>query len=172
MKRQQGFTLIELVVVIIILGILAVTAAPKFMNLQGDARIAALDGLEGALKGANSIIHSKSIIAGTNTLATSTVNVGGTTTVSIAYGYITSGASVADIETNIEAALDIDFQQLTDNTTTVTSDWGVRRINDATFRLIPQSRTANPAAASACYLQYTRATNTLDPVYLSVTTGC
>ncbi|WP_219592386.1 prepilin-type N-terminal cleavage/methylation domain-containing protein, partial [Aeromonas salmonicida] len=37
MKKQAGFTLIELVIVIIILGILAVTAAPKFLNLQGDA---------------------------------------------------------------------------------------------------------------------------------------
>lgn len=35
--RQQGFTLIELIVVIVILGILAVTAAPKFMNLTSDA---------------------------------------------------------------------------------------------------------------------------------------
>ncbi len=35
MSKQKGFTLIELVVVIVILGILAVTAAPKFMNLQG-----------------------------------------------------------------------------------------------------------------------------------------
>lgn len=38
MKKQAGFTLIELVIVIIILGILAVTAAPKFLNLQDDAR--------------------------------------------------------------------------------------------------------------------------------------
>ena len=38
MKRNAGFTLIELVIVIVILGILAVTAAPKFLNLQGDAR--------------------------------------------------------------------------------------------------------------------------------------
>ncbi|MBM7073074.1 prepilin-type N-terminal cleavage/methylation domain-containing protein [Shewanella sp. 202IG2-18] len=42
MQKQQGFTLIELVVVIIILGILAVTAAPKFINLQSDARKSAL----------------------------------------------------------------------------------------------------------------------------------
>ncbi|MGL4204867.1 MAG: type IV pilin protein, partial [Aeromonadaceae bacterium] len=35
MKRSAGFTLIELVIVIVILGILAVTAAPKFLNLQG-----------------------------------------------------------------------------------------------------------------------------------------
>ena len=44
MKRSAGFTLIELVIVIIILGILAVTAAPKFLNLQGDAREAPLKG--------------------------------------------------------------------------------------------------------------------------------
>ena len=48
-KNQKGFTLIELVVVIIILGILAVTAAPKFINLQGDARVSALAGMKAAL---------------------------------------------------------------------------------------------------------------------------
>ncbi len=40
MKKQAGFTLIELVVIIIILGILAVIAAPQFINLQSDARVA------------------------------------------------------------------------------------------------------------------------------------
>lgn len=50
MKKSSGFTLIELVVVIVILGILAATAAPKFMDLQKDARISALNGLMGALK--------------------------------------------------------------------------------------------------------------------------
>ncbi|MDW3189737.1 type II secretion system protein, partial [Vibrio sp. Vb0932] len=43
MKKQTGFTLIELVVVIVILGILAVTAAPRFLNLQNDAREARLE---------------------------------------------------------------------------------------------------------------------------------
>lgn len=53
MKRQGGFTLIELVVVIVILGILAVTAAPRFLNLQSDARASSLDGLKGAMQGAS-----------------------------------------------------------------------------------------------------------------------
>ncbi|MCD9529938.1 type II secretion system protein [Photobacterium carnosum] len=64
MKRQNGFTLIELVVVIVILGILAVTAAPKFMNLQGDARNASLQGLKGAIQGAAGIVYGKAAIAG------------------------------------------------------------------------------------------------------------
>lgn len=64
MKRQNGFTLIELVVVIVILGILAVTAAPKFMNLQGDARHASLQGLKGALQGASGIVYGKAAIKG------------------------------------------------------------------------------------------------------------
>ena len=62
--KKNGFTLIELVVVIVILGILAVVAAPKFMNLQVDARNAALKGLEGALKSALGVGYSKLAIAG------------------------------------------------------------------------------------------------------------
>ena len=62
MNRYKGFTLIELVVVIVILGILAVVAMPKFLNLQRDARIADLKGAEGALKSANGIVYGKGTI--------------------------------------------------------------------------------------------------------------
>jgi len=64
MKRQGGFTLIELVVVIVILGILAVTAAPRFLNLQDDARKASLQGLKGAIDGAAGITYGKAAVEG------------------------------------------------------------------------------------------------------------
>lgn len=58
--KEQGFTLIELIVVIVILGILAVTAAPKFMNLTSDANSAVVKGLARAIRSASQTIYAKS----------------------------------------------------------------------------------------------------------------
>ena len=84
MKRQGGFTLIELVVVIVILGILAVTAAPRFLNLQDDARTASLQGLKGAIDGAAGITYGKAAVEGVEGDETGTVE-----GIAIAYGYPT-----------------------------------------------------------------------------------
>ncbi len=98
MKKQAGFTLIELVIVIIILGILAVTAAPKFLNLQDDANQAAALGVAAAVKSGAQLVYSRSVLDGTEKAPSSAVSAG-TGTVTTKHGYLTAnkagiGASV------------------------------------------------------------------------------
>lgn len=64
MKQQAGFTLIELVIVIVILGILGAVAAPRFINLQGDAYKANVNALKGSLQSAATLGNTKAILAG------------------------------------------------------------------------------------------------------------
>ena len=63
-SKPSGFSLIELVVVIIIMSTLAVVAIPRFINLQGDATKSTLQGVKGALESAASITYAKSALQG------------------------------------------------------------------------------------------------------------
>jgi MSHA pilin protein MshA len=80
---QQGFTLIELVVVITILGIMSAFAIPRFAALDSAARVSATKSLVGSLRSAAALAHAQYLVAGTSP---STVTMDGQA-VSLAFGY-------------------------------------------------------------------------------------
>ncbi|MBL4765548.1 MAG: prepilin-type N-terminal cleavage/methylation domain-containing protein [Colwellia sp.] len=93
--NSKGFTLIELVVVIVILGILAVTVVPKYINLQADAKTATLAGVKAAMQGGSALVYGKSIVAGNQKLSDlsnpkPTITLSDGTVLDIKYGYPTS----------------------------------------------------------------------------------
>jgi len=168
--NQQGFTLIELVVVIVILGILAVTAAPKFINLQSDARTATLEAVKASMQSAATLIHSKSLIAGNegtaNDGATGAVKVvvNGVDT-SINYGY-----PLGEYSTTITDVNPGDWSNLLE----IDADFG-STVVDGKFIVHPNDITAPTTTTigdgtANCYVTYTQATASNLPTY--VVTDC
>ena len=83
MKKQTGFTLIELIMVIVILGILAATALPRFTNLADEARVASVNGITGGIRSAVNIARAQYVATGNFTATTVTL---GATPVTVAAG--------------------------------------------------------------------------------------
>ena len=153
MKRNAGFTLIELIVVIAILGILAVTAAPKFINLQNDARKSTVTAMAGSVKSAAVMTQSKAVLAGKYGARSGKVT-GDGQSVDLVWGYPAATAS------GIAYVLDAP-----------STDWTPNTATKGSYILTPVGMTSG--APATCKVTYTPSvTSGSAPTVVATTDGC
>lgn len=159
--KQEGFTLIELVTVIIILGILAVAALPKMLNLWTDSRIRVLEQIEVSVETANNLINMKSQMPSYSTQA------------------VPNRDDLLDIDLDGNGEFDIRLKwNYLDNT-----DIEKRIVLDESFVIEYEGISETyigydfdddgQSKDDNCYFQYTQASDAnTPPIYQTVTSGC
>lgn len=159
--KSRGFTLIELIIVIVILGVLAVTAIPRFMGLSSDARSEVINQIQVSVEQANDLVHYKSLMKSYSTQAVPgrpdlfdvDLDNNGSFEARLMWGYLDN----TDIEKRINLSDDLQIQYQGIRFTYIGWDFdGDTQISD-----------------DNCYFRYTQAASaSTPPVYQQVLTGC
>lgn len=147
-SHQKGFTLIELIIVIVVLGILAVTAAPQFINFSSDARESSLKGLQASAKSAVELGYAKAAIE--NKLSgEASITAADGSTIALANGYPKASAIQA------AAGASADFVFVEQTAGVYTGGSLSNGVYVGTFaNLVDAPVTSAAVIATNCYLSY------------------
>lgn len=170
-RAQAGFTIIELVVVIALLGVLSAVALPRFIDVTDEARKSVLTAMAGTLSTTATLVHAQLVIEQKAHLAASNVIIDGSN-VDTVYGY-------PNAFTSIRTAVNANIQPYGPNSNNSEHEWvyqlifiGGRFGIDVTHGSVVGDAPAPTPQSTNCYVRYFQATASTPYSVMLETTGC